>query len=85
MAFKPTKTQQQAIFSQGATLVSAAAGSGKTAVALLAAYWTIQNGYQAAMMAPTEVLARQHAASFRDLLEPAGITVVLLTGSLTAK
>ena len=66
-------------------LVQGDVGSGKTAVALLAAYWTIQNGYQAAMMAPTEVLARQHAASFRDLLEPAGITVVLLTGSLTAK
>ena len=66
-------------------LVQGDVGSGKTAVALLAAYWTIQNGYQAAMMAPTEVLARQHAASFRDLLEPAGIAVVLLTGSLTAK
>ena len=66
-------------------LVQGDVGSGKTAVALLAAYWTIQNGYQAAMMAPTEVLARQHAASFRDLLEPTGIAVVLLTGSLTAK
>ena len=66
-------------------LVQGDVGSGKTAVAMLAAYWTIQNGYQAAMMAPTEVLARQHAASFRELLEPAGITVVLLTGSLTAK
>ena len=66
-------------------LVQGDVGSGKTAVAMLAAYWTIQNGYQAAMMAPTEVLARQHAAFFRELLEPAGITVVLLTGSLTAK
>ena len=66
-------------------LVQGDVGSGKTAVAMLAEDWTIQNGYQAAMMAPTEVLARQHAASFHELLEPAGITVVLLTGSLTAK
>ncbi len=66
-------------------LVQGDVGSGKTAVAMLAAYWTIHNGYQAAMMAPTEVLASQHAASFREIFEPAGITVVLLSGSLTAK
>nr|WP_294681699.1 ATP-dependent DNA helicase RecG [uncultured Anaerotignum sp.] len=66
-------------------LVQGDVGSGKTAVAMLAAYWTIQNGYQVAMMAPTEVLARQHEESFRRIFEPAGIAVVLLTGSLTAK
>ena len=66
-------------------LVQGDVGSGKTIVAVLALLNTALKGYQAAMMAPTEVLARQHAASFRDLLEPAGITVVLLTGSLTAK
>ena len=66
-------------------LVQGDVGSGKTAVAMLAAYWTIHNGYQAAMMAPTEVLASQHAASFREIFEPEGITVVLLSGSLTAK
>ena len=66
-------------------LVQGDVGSGKTIVAVLALLNTALKGYQAAMMAPTEVLARQHAASFRDLLEPAGIAVVLLTGSLTAK
>ena len=66
-------------------LVQGDVGSGKTAVAMLAAYWTMQNGYQVAMMAPTEVLARQHEETFRKILEPAGITVLLLTGSLTAK
>lgn len=66
-------------------LVQGDVGSGKTAVAMLAAYWTIQNGYQAAIMAPTEVLARQHFASFQKIFAPAGIRVVLLTGSLKAK
>lgn len=66
-------------------LVQGDVGSGKTAVAMLAAYWTIQNGYQAAIMAPTEVLARQHFDSFQKIFAPAGIRVVLLTGSLKAK
>lgn len=68
-------------------LVQGDVGSGKTAVALLAAYWTIQNGYQAAMMAPTEVLARQHYESITSLFEAYNIPikVVLLTGSMTAK
>ena len=66
-------------------LVQGDVGSGKTAVAMLAAYWAVQNGYQAAMMAPTEVLAQQHAASFREIFAPAGIEIVLLTGSLSAK
>ncbi len=66
-------------------LVQGDVGSGKTAVAMLAAYWAVQNGYQAAMMAPTEVLAQQHEASFREIFAPAGIEIVLLTGSLSAK
>lgn len=66
-------------------LIQGDVGSGKTAVALLAAYWVIQNGYQAALMAPTEVLASQHAETFRKLLAPVGIEVGLLTGSLPAK
>lgn len=66
-------------------LIQGDVGSGKTAVAMIAAYWTIQNGWQVAMMAPTEVLASQHEESFRKIFEPAGIEVVLLTGSLTAK
>lgn len=66
-------------------LVQGDVGSGKTAVAMAAAYWAIQNGYQAAIMAPTEVLANQHFESFRKIFAPAGIQVVLLTGSLKAK
>ena len=66
-------------------LVQGDVGSGKTAVAIITAYWAIQNGYQAAIMAPTEVLANQHFASFQRIFEPAGIKVVLLTGSLKAK
>ena len=58
-------------------------GSGKTAVAAAAAWIAIQNGLQAALMAPTEILARQHVQSLRRLLEPAGITVGLLVGSMT--
>lgn len=66
-------------------LVQGDVGSGKTAVALAAAFWTIQNGFQAAIMAPTEVLARQHYETFTKLFAPVGIETVLLTGSLTAK
>lgn len=66
-------------------LVQGDVGSGKTAVAMIAAYWAIKNGYQATIMAPTEVLANQHFESFKKVFEPAGIEVVLLTGSLKAK
>lgn len=66
-------------------LVQGDVGSGKTAVAMVAAYWAIRNGYQATIMAPTEVLANQHFESFRKIFAPAGIEVVLLTGSLKAK
>jgi ATP-dependent DNA helicase RecG len=60
-------------------------GSGKTAVAAAAVYLAAANGYQSAVMAPTEVLAEQHAETFRRLLEPFGITVGLLTGSVKGK
>ena len=66
-------------------LVQGDVGSGKTAVAMVSAYWAIQNGYQATIMAPTEVLASQHFESFQKVFEPVGIKVVLLTGSLKAK
>ena len=66
-------------------LVQGDVGSGKTAVAMVSAYWAIQNGYQVTIMAPTEVLASQHFESFQKVFEPAGIKVVLLTGSLKAK
>ncbi len=57
-------------------------GSGKTIVAFEAAIIAIENGYQVALMAPTEILAAQHYLSARRILEPAGYRVVLLTGSL---
>jgi len=66
-------------------LVQGDVGSGKTMVAAAAAYTAVTNGRQAAMMAPTEILAEQHHASLSRLLEPLGIRVGLLTGSLTPK
>lgn len=60
-------------------------GSGKTLVAAAAAYYTYLNGFQTLVMAPTEVLARQHHATFEKLLSPLGVRVELLSGSLTAK
>ena len=60
-------------------------GSGKTIVALFAALLAIENGYQAAIMVPTELLAEQHMGSITRLLEPLGIVPVLLTGSLPAR
>src|SRR5262245_37383770 len=57
-------------------------GSGKTIVALQAAVIAIENGYQTALMAPTEILAAQHYLSARRLLEDLGYRVVLLSGSL---
>jgi ATP-dependent DNA helicase RecG len=59
-------------------------GSGKTIVALEAAVIAIENGYQVALMAPTEILATQHYLSARQILETAGYRIVLLTGSQEA-
>ena len=66
-------------------LVQGDVGSGKTMVAAAAAFLAIRNGHQAAMMAPTEILAEQHFASLSKLLSPLGISVCLLTGSQTPK
>lgn len=68
-------------------LVQGDVGSGKTIVAVLALLNTAMNGYQGAMMAPTEVLARQHYESICKLFDTYDIpvNVVLLTGSMTAK
>src|SRR5574340_11554 len=60
-------------------------GSGKTIVAALAALQAIENGYQAAFMAPTEILAEQHYLKLRDWLAPLGIAPVWLSGSLKKK
>jgi ATP-dependent DNA helicase RecG len=57
-------------------------GSGKTIVAFQAAIIAIENGYQVALMAPTEILAQQHYFSARQILDRAGYRIVLLTGSL---
>lgn len=59
-------------------------GSGKTIVALLAALAAVDSGYQAAILAPTEILAAQHAERARDLLEPLGVPVIHLTGGLAS-
>ncbi len=59
-------------------------GSGKTAVALLAMLAAMENGYQAALMAPTEILAEQHARNIKRLLAETPYRVELLTGSLKA-
>ena len=60
-------------------------GSGKTVVALFAALVAVENGFQAAIMAPTELLAEQHARTLERMLEPLGIRPVLVTGSLGAR
>ncbi len=60
-------------------------GSGKTAVAAACCYIAAKNGAQAVLMAPTEILALQHYDSLRTFLEPSGLRVGLLTGSLTKK
>ena len=59
-------------------------GSGKTMVAAAACYCAVRNGRQAAFMAPTEILAEQHAKTLTALLGPLGVQVLLLTGSQTA-
>ena len=60
-------------------------GSGKTIVALFAALLAMENDYQAAIMAPTELLAEQHMRSMSKMLEPLAIEPVLVTGSLKAR
>jgi len=60
-------------------------GSGKTVVAAIALYASISAGYQGALMVPTEILAEQHVASMRVMLEPFGIKSALLTSSVKGK
>ena len=60
-------------------------GSGKTIVAFLTMLMAIDNNYQAALMAYTEILAQQHYSSLKELGDTIGITVALLTGSSKSK
>ena len=94
LPFPPTNAQRRVLAETAADLQSPFAmarmvqgdvGSGKTAVAFGAIYLAWKGGYQSALMAPTEVLARQHYEGAKALLEPLGLKVGLLTGSLTQK
>ena len=94
LPFSLTGAQQRAIeevrqdLSRGAPmnrLVQGDVGSGKTMIAAAAAYLCVKNGRQAALMAPTEILAEQHYASLGRLLSPLGVNTLLLTGSMTPK
>jgi len=66
-------------------LVQGDVGCGKTVVALLAAFIAIANGFQAAVMAPTEILAQQHYVNLKPYAEPLGIPLVLLTSKLKSR
>ncbi len=91
LPFHPTEAQKRVLKEIASDMEKASpmrrllqgdVGSGKTIVAFEAAIIAIENGYQVALMAPTEILAQQHYFSARRILEPAGYRVVLLTGSL---
>jgi len=94
LPFEATNAQKRAIAEAAAAmagdipmnrLLQGDVGSGKTAVAAALCYSVIKNGYQAAIMAPTEILAEQHYRTIKKLLSGCGIAVNLLTGSSTAR
>jgi ATP-dependent DNA helicase RecG len=94
LPFKLTQAQQRALIEierdlkQGKPmlrLVQGDVGCGKTLVAALAATQAVESGRQAALMAPTELLADQHAQNFRRWFEPLGVAVALLVGRQTGK
>ncbi len=94
LPFKLTGAQKRAAweiflnFDDGAPmsrLLQGDVGSGKTVVAAMAAFMAARSGFQTAFMAPTEILATQHAATLASILEPMGISVALLVGSTKSK
>jgi ATP-dependent DNA helicase RecG len=66
-------------------LIQGDVGSGKTVVALLTMLMAVSNGFQAALMAPTEILAEQHLTTLRALLSPLDLEVALLTSTVKGK
>jgi len=68
-----------------ARLLQGDVGSGKTLVSFLAALFAVEKNEQAAIMAPTELLARQHAENAAKILEPLGVSIAFLTGNIKAK
>jgi len=94
LPFKPTAAQKRVLGEIAADmsqptpmnrLLQGDVGSGKTIVAVEAAVIALENGYQVAVMAPTEILATQHFLSFKKLLEPAGYVVAPLTGGARSR
>lgn len=94
LPFTPTKAQSRVVAEieqdlekphPMMRLVQGDVGSGKTLVAALAALRALEHGYQVALMAPTELLAEQHAINFAQWLEPMGINVGWLAGKLKGK
>jgi ATP-dependent DNA helicase RecG len=93
LPFTPTNAQVRAIDDCTADmkrlypmnrLIQGDVGSGKTLVAAGAAFFARRNGFQTLVMAPTEVLAKQHYRTFKQMLSPLGVRAELLSGSLTA-
>lgn len=94
LPFSPTGAQKRAIFDALKDMASGSAmnrliqgdvGSGKTLVAAACIWNVYRSGCQSAFMAPTEILANQHYRTLSEMLEPMGLRVVRLTGSMTAK
>jgi len=94
LPFKLTKGQIDAVIEINCDMMSAVpmarllqgdVGSGKTLVSFLSALFTVEQNAQAAIMAPTELLARQHAENAAKILEPLGVNIAFLTGNIKAK
>ncbi len=94
LPFKPTEAQKRVLKEIAddmkaprpmSRLLQGDVGSGKTIVAAEAAVIAVENGYQVAVLAPTEILASQHAFYFKQILSKIGYTTLMLTGSFSAR